>query len=110
MTTNEQHPDHDPGLFIDEERTRNVIEWAYEQSKDPEVVYRYLSCGAGLYCRREEDLVVFILAFDNCYHELAQIRAKTWGSTPYEPTDTERETALVVARVPVDVLTPKPQG
>jgi hypothetical protein len=97
-------------LLLDENRMRHVIEWAYEHSKDPAIVYRYLSCGAGLYCRREDDEVVFVLGFDNCARELADIRAEKWGSTPDEPTDTERETLLLVARVPYDVLTPRPQG
>lgn len=98
--------------LIDEERLRNVLARAATHSRDAGLVERYLVNGAGFWVRTVEDkqTVEVILTFDSAYRELAALRAKAWGTTPSEPTDEERATALLVMRAPVDWLLPRPQG
>jgi hypothetical protein len=95
-----------------EERLRNVLARAATHSLDAGLVERYLVNGAGFWVRTVEDkqTVEVILTFDSAYRELAALRAKAWGTTPSEPTDEERATALLVMRAPVDWLLPRPQG
>ena len=98
--------------LIDEERLRNVLARAATHSRDAGLVERYLVNGAGFWVRTVEDkqTVEVILTFDSAYRELAALRAKAWGTTPSEPLDEERATALLVMRAPVDWLLPRPQG
>jgi hypothetical protein len=57
----------------------------------------------------DKQTVEVILTFDSAYRENAALRSKAWGTTPSEPTDEERATALLVMRAPVDWLLPRPQ-
>jgi hypothetical protein len=86
--------------LIDEERLRNVLARAATDSRDAGLVERYLVNGAGFWVRTVEDkqTVEVILTFDSAYRELAALRSKAWGTTPSEPTDEERATALLVMR------------
>jgi hypothetical protein len=92
-----------------------ALVWAATHSRNPLLVERYLLGGARFLVRHTHDAMIEVaLAFPEqpeIHRCLAGLRAQAWNTTPGPPpTDTERDEAVLVARIPAHELLPKPQG
>jgi hypothetical protein len=99
-------------LDLDDDRVMGaLIEMAPRMRHQP-LIYRYLVCGARFFARKNsDDTIQVVLGFTDDHKAVAARRAEVWGTEPDEPTETEREEALLLAKdIPLDAVMPKPQG
>lgn len=102
----------DTRTLVDEERFREVVDYALSIHPQREQVARLLRAGASFYARRNDDGDVEVEArFDHQQEELRELRAYALGEEPAPPpTDEERATVLHILTYPAWGLRAPGQG